>query len=256
MWTPMDAIRGVGDAVTSVTDAIGLSNGRQVDAGQRQLADLMAQAKATGAQNQALFGQYRDMAQQLYGNDVDSYNKMVAQLSGELAKPADSFSYTDAEGNPITAESFLDPAREQRVAQAMAGLNASGAAGGNRWSSDFANRMAAKQQALASDEWKNAYDRMMADRQQQLQEWQAGQSSKYNRLNAMQGLTNTLGQQKTAYGNAMGDYYGNMASQNNATLSTMADLGQASTNLGMQREGGIGSILNAGGKILSGIYGV
>lgn len=250
MWTPMDAIRGVGDAVTSVTDAIGLSNGRQVEAGQRQLADLMAQAKATGAQNQALFGQYRDMAQKLYGNDVDSYNKMVAQLSGELAQPADSFSYNR------DVDSFLDPAREQRVAQAMAGLNASAAGGGSRWSSDFQNRMAAKQQALASDEWKNAYDRMMADRQQQLQEWQAGQSSKYNRLNAMQGLTNTLGQQKTAYGNAMGDYYGNMASQNNATLSTMSELGQASAKLGMQREGGVGSILNAGGKILSGIYGV
>ena len=250
MWTPMDAIRGMGDAVTSVTDAIGLSNGRQVEAGQRQLADLMAQAKATGAQNQALFGQYRDMAQKLYGNDVDSYNKMVAQLSGELAQPADSFSYNR------DVNSFLDPAREQRVAQAMAGLNASAAGGGSRWSSDFQNRMAAKQQALASDEWKNAYDRMMADRQQQLNEWQAGQSSKYNRLNAMQGLTNTLGQQKTAYGNAMGDYYGNMASQNNATLSTMSELGQASAKLGMQREGGVGSILNAGGKILSGIYGV
>ena len=250
MWTPMVAIRGMGDAVTSVTDAIGLSNGRQVEAGQRQLADLMAQAKATGAQNQALFGQYRDMAQKLYGNDVDSYNKMVAQLSGELAQPADSFSYNR------DVNSFLDPAREQRVAQAMAGLNASAAGGGSRWSSDFQNRMAAKQQALASDEWKNAYDRMMADRQQQLNEWQAGQSSKYNRLNAMQGLTNTLGQQKTAYGNAMGDYYGNMASQNNATLSTMSELGQASAKLGMQREGGVGSILNAGGKILSGIYGV
>lgn len=250
MWTPMDAIRGMGDAVTSVTDAIGLSNGRQVEAGQRQLADLMAQAKATGAQNQALFGQYRDMAQKLYGNDVDSYNKMVAQLSGELAQPADSFSYNQ------DVNSFLDPAREQRVAQAMAGLNASAAGGGSRWSSDFQNRMAAKQQALASDEWKNAYDRMMADRQQQLNEWQAGQTSKYNRLNAMQGLTNTLGQQKTAYGNAMGDYYGNMASQNNATLSTMSELGQASAKLGMQREGGVGSILNAGGKILSGIYGV
>jgi hypothetical protein len=233
-----------------VTDAIGLSNGRQVEAGQRQLADLMAQAKDTGAQNQALFGQYRDLAQNLYGNDVDSYNQMVARLSGELAQPADSFSYNQ------DVNSFLDPAREQRVSQAMAALNASAAGGGSRWSSDFQNRMAAKQQALASDEWKNAYDRMMADRQQQLNEWQAGQSSKYNRLNAMQGLTNTLGQQKTAYGNAMGDYYGNMASQNNATLSTLADLGQASTNLGMQREGGIGSILNAGGKILGGIYGV
>jgi len=252
MWTPMDAIRGVGDAVTSVTDAIGLSNGRQVEAGQRQLADLIAQAKDTGAQNQALFGQYRDMAQNLYGNDVASYNNMVDRLSGELAQPADSFSDTYTK----TVQDFYDPAREQRVSQAMAALNASAAGGGSRWSSDFQNRMAAKQQALASDEWKNAYDRMMADRQQQLQEWQAGQSSKYNRLNAMQGLTNTLGQQKTAYGNAMGDYYGNMASQNNATLSTMADLGQASTNLGMQREGGIGSILNAGGKILSGIYGV
>ena len=245
----MDALRGVGDGITNVTDAIGLSNGRQVQAGQEQLADLMAQAKATGAQNQALFGQYRDLAQNLYGNDVNAYNNMVNQLSGELANPAETFAYEK------DVNSFLDPAREQRVSQAMAALNASAAGGGSRWSSDFQNRMAAKQQALASDEWKNAYDRMMADRQQQLQEWQAGQSSKYNRLNAMQGLTNTLGQQKAAYGNAMGDYYGNMASQNNATLSTLSDLTQASTNLGMQKQGGIGALLNAGGQILGGLFG-
>ena len=245
----MDALRGVGDGITNVTDAIGLSNGRQVQAGQEQLADLMAQAKATGAQNQALFGQYRDLAQNLYGNDVNAYNNMVNQLSGELANPAETFAYEK------DVNSFLDPAREQRVSQAMAALNASAAGGGSRWSSDFQHRMAAKQQALASDEWKNAYDRMMADRQQQLQEWQAGQSSKYNRLNAMQGLTNTLGQQKAAYGNAMGDYYGNMASQNNATLSTLSDLTQASTNLGMQKQGGIGALLNAGGQILGGLFG-
>lgn len=240
---------GAADAGNAALEAIGIGNGKQVKAGQQSLDQLISQANSVDAQNKALYGDYFNQAQNLYGNDVQNYNNLTQQLLSELQKPADSFGY-----NKKVSE-FYDPAANQRVDAAMSQIRNSAAGAGSAWSSDMLNRMAAKQQALASDEWKNSYDRMMADRQQQLNEWNAGQTAKQNRLGNMQGLANTFAQGKTGYGNALGDYYGNMASQNNATLSTVSDLTQAKANLGMQKQSGIGAAAGIAGKILGGIFG-
>ena len=240
---------GLNYILNPVTEFLGIGNGEQVDAANEQLASLIEQAKATGVQNKELMGQYLNQANALYGSDVAGYNNLVGQLAEELAKPAETFGY----GKQVS--DFYDPAANQRVAAAMAGLNASGAAGGNRWSSDFQNRMAAKQQALASDEWKASYDRLMADRQQQLNEWNAGQASKNTRLGQMSNLANIYGQGRQGLMNAYGDYYGNMASQNNATLSTISDLTQGQANNTMQRKEGMAALLPAAGQILGGIFG-
>lgn len=241
---------GLNDILTPVTNFLGLGNGSQVDAANEQLGALIDQAKSTGATNKALFDQYLKQAQDTYAGDVTGYNNLVGQLSQELSKPADSFSDTYTK----TVQDFYDPAANQRVAAAMAGLNASAAGAGNKWSSDFQNRMAAKQQALASDEWKASYDRLMADRQQQLQEWNAGQAAKNARLGQMGTLAGIYGQGRNNLMNAYGDYYGNMASQNNATLSTIADLTQGQANNNMQRKEGMGALLPAAGQILGAIF--
>lgn len=239
---------GLNDILTPVTNFLGLGNGSQVDAANEQLGALIDQAKSTGAANKALFDQYLKQAQGTYAGDVQGYNDLVGKLSAELANPADQFSYGK------TVQDFYDPAANQRVAAAMAGLNASAAGAGNKWSSDFQNRMAAKQQALASDEWKASYDRLMADRQQQLQEWNAGQAAKNARLGQMGTLAGIYGQGRNNLMNAYGDYYGNMASQNNATLSTIADLTQSQANNNMQRKEGMGALLPAAGQILGAIF--
>lgn len=239
---------GLNDILTPVTNFLGLGNGSQVDAANEQLGDLIDQARSTGAANRALFDQYLKQAQGTYAGDVQGYNNLVGQLAGELAKPADQFSYGK------TVQDFYDPAANQRVAAAMAGLNASAAGAGNKWSSDFQNRMAAKNQALASDEWKASYDRLMADRTQQLNEWNAGQAAKNARIGQMGTLANIYGQGRNNLMNAYGDYYGNMASQNNATLSTIADLTQAQANNNMQRKEGMGALLPAAGQILGAIF--
>lgn len=234
-----------------LTNALGLGNGAATDAANESLESLIAQARSVDAQNRGLMNQYLNAAQGMYGGDVEGYNKLVSKLATELAAPADSFSDTYTK----TVQDFYDPAANQRVAQAMAGLNASAAGAGNRWSSDFQNRMAAKQQALASDEWKASYDRLMADRQQQLNEWNAGQAAKNTRLNQMGQLANVYGQGRNSLMNAYGDYYGNMASQNNATLSTVSDLTQGINQNNMNRKEGLGALLPAAGQILGGIFG-
>lgn len=239
---------GLNDILTPVTNFLGLGNGSQVDAANEQLGALIDQAKSTGAANRALFDQYLKQAQGTYAGDVAGYNDLVGKLSSELANPADQFSY----GKQVS--DFYDPAANQRVAAAMAGLKANAAGAGNAWSSDFQNRMAQKQQALASDEWKASYDRLMADRQQQLNEWNAGQAAKNARIGQMGTLANIYGQGRNNLMNAYGDYYGNMASQNNATLSTIADLTKSQANNSMQRQEGMGAILPAASQILGAIF--
>ena len=64
------------------------------------------------------------------------------------------------------------------------------------------------------------------------------------------------GQDRNQLANAMGDYYSNMASQNNADLQTKSDLTQAKTNLSMQENSGAGTILGGVGKVLGGIFGM
>ena len=239
---------GLGDAANSALEAIGIGNGKQVRQGQQSLDQMMEEARNTGAANKQLFNQYLGQAQDLYGGDVQNYNTLVDSLSKELQAPADSFGYTK------DISEFYDPAANQRAAAAMSAIKNSAAGGGSAWSSDTMGRMAAKQQALASDEWKASYDRMMADRQAQLNEWNAGQASKQNRFANLNNLLGKYSEGRTNYGNALGDYYGNMASQNNATLQTLSDLTQARTNLGMQQKSGVGAAAGIAGDILGAIF--
>lgn len=244
---------GLNNILTPVTNFLGLGNGSQVDAANAQLGALIDQARSTGASNQQLFNQYLKQAQDTYAGDVTGYNNLVNQLSTELSNELENPDATQFTYGK-TVQDFYDPAANQRVAAAMSGLRANAAGAGNAWSSDFQNRMAQKQQALASDEWKASYDRLMADRTQQLNEWNAGQAAKNARIGQMGTLANIYGQGRNNLMNAYGDYYGNMASQNNATLSTIADLTKSQANNNMQRQEGMGAILPAASQILGAIF--
>lgn len=127
--------------------------------------------------------------------------------------------------------------------------------GQNLFSSDFMNNLTNKQAALSTEAWEKAYDKMMQDRQQQLNEWQAGQNSKQGYINNLGTVAGLYGNDRNQIANAMGDYYSNMASQNNADLQTRADLTQARTNLAMQGNSGAGALLGGVGKVLGSIFG-
>ena len=135
----------------------------------------------------------------------------------------------------------------QRVEAAMSAINDSAATGGNRFSSDYANRVGAKQQAMASEEWANAYQRLMQDRQQQLTEWQNNTQNQWNNYNAnvdrSKYLIDQLNNDRNAYTQGIGE----------ATMATMANrLGglqtQANVAAGLANAAQNG---NAGGAIAS-----
>ena len=241
---------GLGDAgagaVNYLAESLGLSNRKQVEAGMASLDSLLAEANQVGNQNRSLYNDYYGKMSQMYGQNAGKYNDALAKYEQAIGEGPDTFTYQQDINN------FYDKFANQRADAAMQSMRNMG--GANLFSSDFMNNMAAKQQALASEEWSKAYDKMMQDRQQQLAEWQAGQQSKQNYLGNLGSLTNMYGSDRNQLANAYGDYISNMASQNNADLQTKSDLTQAKTNLAMQENSGAGGLLGAVGTVLGAIF--
>ncbi len=241
---------GLGDAgagaVNYLAESLGLSNRKQVEAGMASLDNLLAEANQVGNQNRSLYNDYYGKMSQMYGQNAGKYNDALAKYEQAIGEGPETFTYQQDINN------FYDKYANQRADAAMQSMRNMG--GANLFSSDFMNNMAAKQQALASEEWSKAYDKMMQDRQQQLAEWQAGQQSKQNYLGNLGSLTNMYGSDRNQLANAYGDYISNMASQNNADLQTKSDLTQAKTNLAMQENSGAGGLLGAVGTVLGAIF--
>lgn len=242
---------GLGDAgygfLDQLGEQLGLSNKNQVQAGMASLDNLLAEANSVSNTNKSLYNDYLGKMQGMYGQNAAQYDSALANYQKAMGEGPDQFTY----GGDVSQ--FYDRYSNQRQQAAMNAMRNMG--GQNLFSSDFMNNMAAKQGALASEEWSKAYDKMMQDRQQQLAEWQAGQASKQNYIGNLGNLANIYGQDRNQLVNALGDYYSNMASQNNADLQTKSDLTQAKTNLSMQGNSGAGSILGGVGKVLGGIFG-
>lgn len=242
---------GLGDAGYGFLDQLGgqlgLSNKEQVQAGVDSLDSLLAEARNVSNQNRSLYGDYLSKMQGIYGDGAGQYADAVNRLAQAIGKGPESFTYG---GN---VNDFYDKFAGQRSQQAMNAMRNMG--GQNLFSSDFMNNMAAKQQSLASEEWSKAYDKMMRDRQQQLSEWQAGQNSRQGYINNLGTVAGLYGNDRNQIANAMGDYYSNLASQNNADLQTRSDLTQAKTNLAMQQNSGAGTLLGGVGKVLGAIFG-
>lgn len=242
---------GLGDAgygfLDQLSNQLGLSNRAQVQQGMASLDELLSEANQVGAQNRGLYNQYLGQMQGMYGQNAAKYDQALQNYQKAIGEGPDQFTYQQ------DINSFYDRFANQRAQQAMNAMRNAG--GQNLFGSDYMNNMAAKQQALASEEWSKAYDKMMQDRQQQLAEWQAGQQSKQSYIGNLGNLTNLFGNDRNQLANAYGDYISNMASQNNADLQTKSDLTQAKTNLVMQENNGIGGLLGAAGSVLGAIFG-
>lgn len=238
---------GLGDAgagaVSYLADSLGFSNNKQIDAAKATLDDVLTRADSVGSQNRNLYGKYYDQIQGMYGEGAAAYTDAVKNLADAIENRQD-FSYQGS------VNDFLDPAREQRVQAATNAINNAASAGGNRFSSNYMDKLAAKQQALASEEWKSAYDRMMQDRAQQLQEWETGQQ----KINNLGTLANIYQSDRNQLGNAIGDYYTAMANQNNADLEVYSDVLGNKANLEAQRQSGAGGLLQGVGSIIGAIF--
>ena len=226
-----------------VGDLLGTSNTGAVNQGIRSLDEIKAYADKTGAANRGLYDDYYGQMRGMYGDNAAKYDEAVAKLAEAIGNRED-FEYKG------DVNDFLDPAREQRVAAAMGAIENAGAAGGNRFSSNYLDKVAAKQQALASEEWKAAYDKLMQDRNQQLQKWQTGQQ----KIDNMGTLAGIYGGDRTALSEALGNYYSNMANQNNADLEVMSDIQQGKANLNASRSNGMGDLIGGAAKVAGAIF--
>lgn len=147
---------------------------------------------------------------------------------------------------------YFDPAANQRVDAAMTAIDNVAASGGNRFSSDYVNRVANKQQALASEEWERAYDRLMKDRQQQLTEWNMNSQNAWNNYNATQDrakyAVDAYGNDRNQYVQGIGD--ATMAAMNNRLggLQTQANVAAGRVNA-MQNQNAGGALASALGPI-------
>lgn len=221
-----------------IGDFLGTSNNSAIDSSIESLDKIKDYADGVSSANRALYGDYFGQMQDMYGGNASKYADAVDSLADAIANYKD-FEYTGS------VNDFLDPARNQRVAAAMSAINNSSASGGNRFSSNYLDKLAAKQQSLASEEWRAAYDRLMQDRNQQLSEW----NTKQNRINNMGTLAGLYGNDRNQLSDAIGNYYSNLANQNNADLTVMSDVAQNKANLNTQRKNGVMDFLSGVGNI-------
>ena len=214
------------DRIQGLADNAVAANNADIDAYSRLVADTYG----GGAQN--------------YGSALDKF------LNSDVYQPED-FSFN---GN---VKDYLDPFTNQRVNAAMEAVNNASASGGNRFSSDYIRQISGVQQAKAQEAWEASYSKLMADRNQQLAEWQANTQNGWNKYNAgqskLQAAVNAYGNDREQYAQGLGD--ATMARMNNRLggLQTQADVIGGVANASQSTP--ISNALNVGASFLGSYFG-
>lgn len=231
--------------------------------GANENADLMSQAyddlttetdKVVGA-NQADINNYGQLVNNTYGAGAAKYGSALDKFLNSPVYQNEGFNYDK------DVSSFYDPYANQRVDAAMNALNNAGASGGNRFSSDFMSRMAAKQQAMASEEWSKAYDKLMQDRQMAMQEYNTNSQNAWNNYNAQRqsnlDAVNAYGADRANLMQGLSDT--TMATMNNRMggLQTQAQAIMGTANAKQDTGWGslFGNLGSAGASFLGSFYG-
>lgn len=221
--------------------------------------DIMAKTDNVVGQNQSDIDAYKRMVSDTYGEGASKYNEALANFLNSEVYQNENFTYGDQPGQTI--ESFYDPYANQRVQAAMDAINASGANGGNRFSSDFISRVGAKQQAMASEEWEKAYQKLMQDRQMALQEYNTNSQNQWNNYNAQnsrnQAAVDAYGADREGMLQGLSDV--TQATMNNRLggLQTQAQtiMGKANANQDTGWASLLGNLGSAGASFLGNFYG-
>lgn len=212
----------VGAALAGAS-ALGNYMGNQADAERAAEAYDRIQGLAQAAETANLqdIQKYANLVAQTYGQGSANYQSTLQNFLNSPVFQNEGFSY----GGDISQ--FMDPAANQRVDAAMAAINNSAASNGSRFSSDFINRVGAKQQSLASEEWEKAYNKLMQDRQQQLSEWQANSQNNWNNYNAQTARDQYA---VDAYGKDREGYIGGLSDAMSASIANRTGLLNAQSN--------------------------
>lgn len=201
-------------------DVLGFQQDRRVSNANAAIQKAQDKADAASAANKALYDQFYNKTQSTYGDTAAKVDDYLKNLEGMEAYDPGTFEYTG------DVNDFYSKAADLRVKNAMNNLRESS----DIFSSDYQDAMAAKQQAMASEEWDKAYDRYMRDRSQTANEWQmnanAGQQAYQNAYGKNKDLLGIAQGAQDNLMNAYGNYINNMANQNNVDTQNYANMTQ------------------------------
>ena len=176
-------------------------------------------------QNASLYSQYMNKVNNAYGGEAAKMGDRVAALENLDVYDPGQFGYDKS------IEDFYSKAANQRVNKATNAITNSMANAGNMFSSDYTDALAAKQQALASEEWDKAFDKYNQDRSRALQEFstnanigQQTYSNMYNKNKDLLGISQNA-QDNTL--NAFGTYTQGLANNNSMLAQNAANIAQA-----------------------------
>ena len=244
-------------AAAAGASALGNYMGNKADANRASEAydKITGLAKSAGAQNDADIKSYGNLINSMYGNEASQYSNSLANFLNSDVYQNEGFSYN---GN---VSDYMDPYANQRADAAMQAIANASASNGSRFSSDYISRVGAKQQALASEEWEKAYNKLMQDRQMALSEYNTNSQNAWNNYNA----TNARNQYAVdAYGNARNQYVSGLGDamsagvQNrNAVLQTQANAiaGSANAQQGTSGWNLLSALGGAGANFLGSYFG-
>lgn len=201
-------------------DTWSLQQDRRIKNANSSLQKAQEKADAASSANRDLYNQFYNKTQSTYGDTAAKVDDYLKNLEGMEAYDPGKFEYTG------DVNDFYSKAADLRVKNAMNNLRESS----DIFSSDYQDAMAAKQQAMASEEWDKAYDRYMRDRSQTANEWQmnanAGQQAYTNQYNQNKDLLGVAQNSQDNLMNAYGNYINNMANQNNIDTQNYANMVQ------------------------------
>lgn len=218
-------------------DVFGFQQDSRVNNANAAIKKAQKKADANSAANKDLYNQFYDKTQSTYGDTAAKVDDYLKNLEGMEAYDPGQFSYTG------DVNDFYSKAADLRIKNAMNALRESS----DIFSSDYQDAMAAKQQALATEEWDKAYDRYMRDRSQTANEWQmnanAGQQAYDNTYGKNKDLLSVAQNAQDNLMNAYGNYINNMANQNNVDTQNYSNMVQQMAANQNSKKSMIGRIL-------------
>ena len=199
-------------------DLLGFQQNSRISNANNAIKKAQEKADAASVANKDLYNQFYNKTQNTYGDTAAKVDDYLKNLEGTKAYDPGKFEYTG------DVNDFYSKAADLRVKNAMNALRESS----DIFSSDYQDAMAAKQQAMATEEWDKAFDRYMRDRSQTANEWQmnanAGQQAYTNQYNQNKDLLNVAQGAQDNLMNAYGNYINNMANQNNIDTQNYANM--------------------------------
>ena len=219
---------GLGSILSNVFDPgdlLGYRGGKNVAAANSSLDEAYGKAEEAANKNSELYSQYMDKVKGAYGNEAANLDSRVQALENLTPYDAGQFSYDKDIGD------FYSKFANQRKQQAMDSITNSMANAGNMFSSDYTDALAAKQQALASEEWDKAFERYQQDRNRALSEFSTnaniGQQTYSNMYNKNKDLLGISQNAKDNILNAFGTYTQGLANNNSMLAQNAANIAQA-----------------------------